>query len=88
MSRFASFREFYPFYLGEHRNRTSRRLHFVGSCGVLVLLAVAIAQRQRLVAAGRAGLRLRFRLGRAFLLREEPAGDVQASASIRSPATG
>lgn len=42
MSRFASFREFYPFYLGEHANRTSRRLHFIGSCGVLVLVAVAI----------------------------------------------
>ena len=34
MSRFASFREFYPFYLAEHRHRTSRRLHFIGSCGV------------------------------------------------------
>jgi hypothetical protein len=43
--RFASFREFYPFYLDEHRNRTSRRLHFLGSCGVLALLALAIAQR-------------------------------------------
>ena len=27
MRRFSSFREFYPFYLGEHANRTSRRLH-------------------------------------------------------------
>jgi hypothetical protein len=43
--RFASFREFYPFYLGEHGNRTSRRLHFLGSCCVLVLLAVAVLQR-------------------------------------------
>lgn len=43
MKRFASFAEFYPFYLTEHSNRTSRRLHFVGSCGVLVLLAVAVA---------------------------------------------
>lgn len=43
MRRFASFREFYPFYLGEHANRTSRRLHFVGSCGVLLLLGVALA---------------------------------------------
>jgi len=43
MKRFASFAEFYPFYLSEHSNRTSRRLHFVGSCGVLVLLAVAVA---------------------------------------------
>jgi hypothetical protein len=42
MTRFSSFHEFYPFYLGEHANRTSRRLHFVGSCGVIVLLAIAI----------------------------------------------
>lgn len=42
MSRFASFREFYPFYLQEHSNRVSRRLHFIGSCGVLVLLAAAV----------------------------------------------
>ncbi|MBO9716263.1 MAG: DUF962 domain-containing protein, partial [Pseudoxanthomonas sp.] len=45
MARFASFREFYPFYLAEHGNRTSRRLHFIGSCGVLVLLAVAAVER-------------------------------------------
>jgi hypothetical protein len=42
MSRFASFREFYPFYLAEHSNRTSRRLHFIGSWGVLALLATAV----------------------------------------------
>ena len=29
--RHATFREFYPFYLSEHANRTCRRLHFVGS---------------------------------------------------------
>ncbi len=45
MSRFTSFREFYPFYLSEHGNRVSRRLHFIGSCGVLLLLIVAIVQR-------------------------------------------
>ena len=42
--RFASFREFYPFYLSEHANRVSRRLHFIGSCGVLALLAMAIVR--------------------------------------------
>jgi len=42
MRRFASFREFYPFYLSEHANAVSRRLHFVGSCGVLVLVAFAL----------------------------------------------
>ncbi|HET6397342.1 MAG TPA: DUF962 domain-containing protein [Pseudoxanthomonas sp.] len=42
MARFASFREFYPFYLDEHRNRTSRRLHFAGSCGALLFLGLAL----------------------------------------------
>lgn len=35
MAGYASFREFYPFYLGEHRNRICRRLHFTGSALVL-----------------------------------------------------
>ncbi len=38
MSEFSSFREFYPFYLSEHSNRTSRRLHVVGSTIVLLIL--------------------------------------------------
>jgi hypothetical protein len=40
---FRTFREFYPFYLGEHRNRTCRRLHFAGSTVALVCLAMLIA---------------------------------------------
>ena len=44
-SRFPTFSAFYPFYLGEHANRTCRRLHFIGSLGVIVLVVVAIAQR-------------------------------------------
>ena len=45
MARFSSFREFYPYYLGEHANRTCRRLHFIGSLGVLALLALALGSR-------------------------------------------
>lgn len=45
MRRFSSFREFYPFYLSEHTHPVSRRLHFIGSCGVLALVAVALLQR-------------------------------------------
>src|SRR6266852_2495505 len=41
-SRFASFREFYPFYLSEHRNATCRKLHFAGTSLVLGLLLGAI----------------------------------------------
>ncbi len=29
--QYATFREFYPFYLSEHSHRTSRRLHFAGT---------------------------------------------------------
>ena len=41
MPSFANFRAFYPYYLSEHRHPVSRRLHFAGSCGVLVLAVVA-----------------------------------------------
>lgn len=41
--RFASFGEFYPYYLGEHRDRTSRRLHFVGTVLFIGLIVYACA---------------------------------------------
>jgi hypothetical protein len=41
-TRFASFSEFYPFYLSEHRNRTCRMLHFAGSSLVLGLALAAL----------------------------------------------
>jgi hypothetical protein len=40
---FASFRDFYPFYLHEHRSRTSRRLHVIGTALAIGLLLVALA---------------------------------------------
>lgn len=39
ISPFASFADFYPFYLSEHSNRTNRRLHFLGtSLGIAAIL--------------------------------------------------
>lgn len=46
--RFSSFREFYPFYLGEHSDRTCRRLHFAGSSAALGFVAAAITTLQPL----------------------------------------
>ncbi|MBU3671137.1 MAG: DUF962 domain-containing protein [Sinobacteraceae bacterium] len=43
---FKTFQDFYPFYLGEHANRTSRRLHVVGTLGALIQLALAVVQSQ------------------------------------------
>lgn len=43
-ARFNSFREFYPYYLSEHRNPTCRRLHVLGSA-LIVLLVLAVLAR-------------------------------------------
>jgi hypothetical protein len=39
---YSRFRDFYPYYLSEHRNVTCRRLHFVGSTLVLALLVFGV----------------------------------------------
>jgi len=39
---FKIFSEFYPFYLNEHRNLICRRLHFVGSSLVLLVIVYSM----------------------------------------------
>jgi hypothetical protein len=46
--RYQRFADFYPVYLAGHADRTSRRLHFVGSSLALLCLALAIATRNPL----------------------------------------
>lgn len=41
---FTSFREFYPYYLAEHADRTCRRLHFIGSALVVLVLALVLVR--------------------------------------------
>ena len=38
--RYTSLKEFYPYYLSEHQNTTSRVLHFTGT-GLLIFVAIA-----------------------------------------------
>ena len=40
--QFTSFDEFYPFYLGEHQHRTSRRLHVIGTSCVITLAITSL----------------------------------------------
>lgn len=40
--QYQTFDEFYPFYLSQHRNKTCRRLHFIGSLLVLAMLGTAL----------------------------------------------
>lgn len=45
-TRFQTFKEFYPFYLNEHRNPTCRRLHFLGSTIVVALIVAALVTQE------------------------------------------
>ena len=40
--KYTSLKEFYPYYLTEHQNPTSRLLHFTGTGLVLVVLITAL----------------------------------------------
>ena len=41
-SGFRSFAEFYPYYLSEHRNTVSRVLHYLGTWGAILCLAICL----------------------------------------------
>jgi hypothetical protein len=41
-TRIASFREFWPYYVSEHRKSITRTLHFIGSTLVLAIVATAV----------------------------------------------
>ena len=40
--RYKTLKEFYPFYLSQHQNRTCRRLHFVGSFWALLFFILSL----------------------------------------------
>ena len=40
--KYDTFADFYPFYLQEHSNITCRRLHFLGSTLVLLIVAYSV----------------------------------------------
>ncbi len=41
--RYTTLREFYPYYLSEHQNRTCRRLHVMGTALLLLDAVYAVA---------------------------------------------
>ena len=44
-SRFQTYAEFWPFYLGEHAKRSTRAVHYVGTIGSTLALVVALVTR-------------------------------------------
>ena len=74
MSRFASFAEFYPFYLSEHSRAGCRRLHFVGtSLAIGCVLAAAVTSNPYwLLGALWAGYGFAW-IGHVFIEKNRPA---------------
>ncbi len=73
-TRYATFREFYPYYLSEHLNSTCRKLHFAGSTLVLAIVAAAIVDENAwwLVAVPFAGYGFAW-VGHFFYEKNRPA---------------
>jgi hypothetical protein len=72
--RFATFSEFYPFYLAEHASRACRRLHIAGTLCVIAAVAAALLARdvRWLIAAPLGGYGLAW-IGHFFFEHNRPA---------------
>lgn len=71
---FATFAEFYPSYLAEHRHPVCRRLHFAGALIVIAAIVAAIITRDAwwLAAAPLGGYGLAW-IGHFFFEKNRPA---------------
>jgi hypothetical protein len=45
-SRIQTLKEFYPYYLSEHKNPTSRKLHFIGTGLLFIILFIAFFEEK------------------------------------------
>jgi hypothetical protein len=72
--RFATFSEFYPYYLQQHENRSARRLHVVGTALAIVIFIGALLTRRWLLvpAAVVAGYAFAW-IGHFFFAHNSPA---------------
>lgn len=72
--RFASFAEFWPYYLGEHRRPVTRALHFVGTALLAsAVVAAAVTMRPLFALAGVVGVYACAWPGHFFIEKNRPA---------------
>jgi len=43
---YTSFKQFYPFYLSQHQNKTCRRLHIIASTLIILLIGYSVITSQ------------------------------------------
>ena len=81
MDRPTSFEEFWPYYVSQHRNKTCRQLHFLGTSLAIGCIAIAPVAPPALLAAPVVGYGLAW-IGHFAFERNRPAtwGGVQAAA--------
>ena len=78
MSRIESFEEFWPYYLSEHRDARSRRLHFLGTTGFLAAVGVSTALHPARFPMAAAGVAAIMRHGMLKESDQAPIGHVAA----------
>lgn len=71
-ARIQSFEEFWPYYVSQHLNPTSRKLHFIGTSLALGCLAVAPLRPSALLLAPVVGYGCAW-IGHAFFEKNRPA---------------
>jgi hypothetical protein len=73
-SEFPSLESFWPYYVAQHLNPTTRRLHFAGTTAGLLCLAAALALRRgELIPAGLASSYGLAWIGHFFFEKNRPA---------------
>ena len=70
--KYASFKKFYPYYLSEHVNPMCRKLHFLGTLGVIILIIISYFNTSFLLLVPLCGYGFAW-IGHFFFEKNQPA---------------
>ena len=72
MKKYKSFKEFYPFYLSEHKHPICRGLHFIGTISVILIILFSFINIKILLLAPLLGYGFAW-IGHFFFEKNRPA---------------
>ena len=70
--KYKSFKQFYPFYLSEHKNPVCRALHFIGTFFVILIIIISFINIKILIIAPLIGYGFAW-VGHFFFEKNRPA---------------